>query len=87
MVEETTIGGNFMPGSYPHIKKYEKERAERKEQGFSLRAIRSMCRFINAAKSGYETILSVISPEEVGTFSKTAPSGTQLLTFPSDESA
>ena len=84
MVEETTIGGNFMPGSYRHIKKYEKER---KEQGFSFRAIRSMCRFFSVSKSGYETILSVISPEEVGTFSKTAPSGTQLLTFPSDESA
>jgi len=38
-IEETTIGGIFMPREYKHIKEYEKEILELKEQGLTLREI------------------------------------------------
>ena len=38
-IEETTIGGNFMPREYKHIKEYEKEILELKSQGLTLKEI------------------------------------------------
>lgn len=38
-IEETTIGGIFMPREYKHIKEYEKEILELKEQGLTLKEI------------------------------------------------
>ena len=38
-MEETTTGGNFMAREYRHIKMYEKEIFELKEQGLSQRQI------------------------------------------------
>jgi len=38
-IKETTIGGNFMPRSYRHIKDYEEEIVELKKQGITNREI------------------------------------------------
>ena len=38
-MKETTIGGFFMPRNYRHIKQYEKEMLELKEQGLTLKEI------------------------------------------------